>query len=437
MGTPVTGQIDPPFVLPIEQIVATQLGSVGGKAAQLAELSRIEGVRVPPGFCVSTDAFWSVVAATPSLGGGIDELSRYNPDNQDALRTLCATIREQIEAAPLPAGLATSVTRLIAASGAAAAWAVRSSATAEDLPGASFAGQYDTYLNVVGAPAVLRHISRCWASLFSERAVAYRARTGVDHRAAGMAVIVQRLLDPRSAGVLFTADPVTSDRTVACVEAVFGLGEALVSGRIEPDSYRVQHSTVISTSIGDKPFAVQAAADGGTAEIPVPDGRRRQPVLTDAEVLQLVELGRRIEARLGAPQDIEWCLVDDSFHIVQSRPITTLFPVPAAADDEYHVYVSVGHGQMMTDAMRPLGISVWRHTALIPMHAAGGRLFVDVTARLMSPTTRGPTLDVFGRGDPLMRDALETVLSRDDVLPAPAGDAPSAPPAGSMPADIE
>ena len=437
MGTPVTGQIDPPFVLPIEQIVATQLGSVGGKAAQLAELSRIEGVRVPPGFCVSTDAFWSVVAATPSLGGGIDELSRYNPDNQDALRTLCATIREQIEAAPLSAGLATSVTRLIAASGAAAAWAVRSSATAEDLPGASFAGQYDTYLNVVGAPAVLRHISRCWASLFSERAVAYRARTGVDHRAAGMAVIVQRLLDPRSAGVLFTADPVTSDRTVACVEAVFGLGEALVSGRIEPDSYRVQHSTVISTSLGDKPFAVQAAAEGGTAEIPVPDGRRRQPVLTDAEVLQLVELGRRIEARLGAPQDIEWCLVDDSFHIVQSRPITTLFPVPAAADSEYHVYVSVGHAQMMTDAMRPLGTSVWRHTALIPMHAAGGRLFVDVTARLMSPTTRGPTLDVFGRGDPLMRDALETVLARDGAFPAAAGAAPAAPPPGAPPPEIE
>jgi pyruvate,water dikinase len=437
MGARVAGQIDPPFVLLIEQIAATQLGSVGGKAAQLAELSHIEGVRVPPGFCVSTDAFWTAVAATPSLGGGIDELSRCNPDDGNELRTLGATIRRQIEAAPLPAGLGESVTRLIAASGEAAAWAVRSSATAEDLPGASFAGQYDTYLNVIGAPAVLRHISRCWASLFSERAVMYRARTGIGHRAAGMAVIVQRLLDPRSAGVLFTADPVTSNRTVACVEAVFGLGEALVSGRIEPDTYRVQHSTVISRSIGSKPFAVQAAAGGGTTEVPVPDGRRRQPVLTDPQVRQLVELGRRIEARLGAPQDIEWCLVDDSFHIVQSRPITTLFPVPAAADDGYHVYVSVGHGQMMTDAMRPLGISVWRHTALIPMHEAGGRLFVDVTARLASPTTRALTLDVFGRGDPLMRDALETVLSREGVLPAAADAAPAAPPPATPPPEIE
>ena len=437
MGARVAGQIDPPFVLLIEQIAATQLGSFGGKAAQLAELSRIEGVRVPPGFCVSTDAFWMAVAATPSLGDGIDELSRCNPDDRDALRTLCATIRGQIEAALLPTGLGESVTRLIAAGGEAAAWAVRSSATAEDLPAASFAGQYDTYLNVIGVPAVLRHISRCWASLFSERAVMYRARTGVGHLAAGMAVIVQRLLDPQSAGVLFTADPVTSNRTVACVEAVFGLGEALVSGRIEPDTYRVRHSTVISTSIGSKPFAVRAAADGGTAEVPVPDCRRRQPVLTDEQIVQLVELGRRIEARLGAPQDIEWCLVDGLFHVVQSRPITTLFPIPAAADDEYHVYVSVGHGQMMTDAMRPLGISVWRHTALIPMHEAGGRLFVDVTARLASPTTRALTLDVFGRGDPLMRDALETVLSRDGALPAAADAAPAGPPSATPPPEIE
>jgi pyruvate,water dikinase len=248
---------------------------------------------------------------------------------------------------------------------------------------------------------------------------------------------VQRLLAPQSAGVLFTADPVTGNRTVARVEAVFGLGEALVSGRVEADAYGVRDGSVVSTSIGTKSFAVQAAPGGGTAEVPIPPGRRRERVLTDAQVVRLAELGRRIEAHLGRPQDIEWCLVGDEFHIVQSRPITTLFPVPAAPDAQYRVYVSVGHAQMMTDPMRPLGISVWQHTALISMHEAGGRLFVDVTPRLASPTTRALTLDVFGRGDPLMRDALETVLSRDDVLPAPAGDAPPAPPAGSMSADIE
>jgi rifampicin phosphotransferase len=423
--------------VPIEQIGMARLASVGGKAAHLAELARIEGARVPAGFCVTTDAFWTMLAASPRLRDRIDELSRSDPDDRDAVRTLSAAIREEIEAAPLPTGLAESVTPLIAAHGDGAGWAVRSSATAEDLPAASSAGQHDTYLNVSGAPAILRHISRCWASLFSERAVAYRARNGVGHRSAGMAVIVQRLLTPQTAGVLFTADPVTGNRTVACVEAVFGLGEALVSGRVEADAYGVRDGSVVSTSIGTKPFAVQAAPGGGTAEVPIPPGRRRERVLTDAQVVRLVELGRRIEARLGRPQDIEWCLVGDEFHIVQSRPITTLFPVPAATYAQYRVYVSVGHAQMMTDPMRPLGISVWQHTALIPMHEAGGRLFVDVTPRLASPATRALTLDVFGRGDPLMRDALETVLSRDDVLPAPAGDAPPAPPAGSMPADIE
>jgi rifampicin phosphotransferase len=431
------GRIDPPCVVPIEQVGTARLASVGGKAAHLAELARIEGVHVPAGFCVTTDAFWTMLAANPQLRDRIDELSRSDPADRDAVRALSAAIREEIQAAPLPTGLAESVTPLIAAHGDGAGWAVRSSATAEDLPAASFAGQHDTYLNVSGAPAILRHISRCWASLFSERAVAYRARNGVDHRSAGMAVVVQRLLTPRSAGVLFTADPVTGNRTVACVEAVFGLGEALVSGRVEADVYGVRNGSVVSTAIGTKPFAVRAAPGGGTAEVPIPPGRRRERVLTDAQVVRLVELGRRIEAHLGRPQDIEWCLVGDEFHIVQSRPITTLFPVPAATDAQYRVYVSVGHAQMMTDPMRPLGISVWQHTALIPMHEAGGRLFVDVTPRLASPATRALTLDVFGRGDPLLRDALETVLSRDDVLPAPAADAPPAPPAGSMPADIE
>lgn len=437
MSAPTAVRIDPPYVVPIEQIGTRQLAAVGGKAAQLAELSRMPGVGVPPGFCVTTDAFWTVLASTPLLRDRIDELSSHDPADRESIRTLCEAIRAEIEAATLPDGLAASVTRLAAANGAEGAWAVRSSATAEDLPAASFAGQYDTYLNVTGTTEILRHISRCWASLFSERAVTYRARNGVDHRTVGMAVIVQRLLNPQSAGVLFTADPVTSNRRVACVEAVFGLGEALVSGRVEPDSYRVRDGDVFSRSIGTKPFAVQAAPGGGTAEVPIASGRRREPVLTDAQVVRLVELGRRIEAQLGRPQDIEWCLVDDSFHIVQSRPITTLFPVPASADAGYHVYVSVGHGQMMTDPMRPLGISVWQHTALVPMSEAGSRLFVDVTARLTSPVTRAVTLDVFGRGDPLIRDALETVLSRDGVLPTAGRNEPPAPPLVRTSADIE
>jgi pyruvate,water dikinase len=427
----------PRFVLPIELTGTAEMASVGGKAAQLGELSRIEGVRVPRGFCVTTDAFRTVLATTPAIRDRIEELSRSDPDDRDTVRTLSAAIREEIEGATLPAELTESITQLVAVNGEGTAWAVRSSAIAEDLPTASFAGQYDTYLNVTGAAAVMQHISRCWASAFSERAVSYRARNGVDHRTAPMAVIVQRLLRPQASGVLFTADPVTSNRTVACVEAVFGLGEALVSGRLDPDAYKVRAGKVIAATIGTKPFAIEPAAGGGTVDVTIPADRQGHPVLSDAQVVRLVELGRRIEAHLGRPQDIEWCLVDDAFHIVQSRPITTLFPIPTASDGGYHVYVSVGHAQMMTDAMRPLGLSVWQHTALIPMNDAGGRLFVDVTARLQSPATRAWTLDVFGRGDPLLRDALESVLSRGEFRVVPTGDAPPAPPRGVGPAEIE
>lgn len=406
------GQSDPPLVLPLDRVGADQAPAVGGKAAQLGELSHVEGVLVPPGFCVTTDAFRQALAAAPETGERIAALARADPADRAALSTLSAAVRRAIEAAPMPASLVGEITRLIAAQGEQTAWAVRSSATAEDLPRASFAGQHDTYLNVSGASDVLRSIRGCWASLFSERAVAYRAASGVDDTGAAMAVVVQRLLDPQAAGILFTADPVTSNRSVAYVEAVFGMGDAVVSGRVEADSYRVRDGRVLSAST------------------------RTTRVLTDAQVLRLVEIGRRIESHFERALDIEWCLVQGAFHIVQSRPITTLFPVPAATDGGFHVYVSVGHGQMMTDAMRPLGISVWRHTALIPMHEAGSRLFVDVTGRLASPATRAVTLDVFGRGDPLMRDALETVLA-EDVLPLSTGDAPGASAPTTPPAEIE
>ena len=160
-------------------------------------------------------------------------------------------------------------------------------------------------------------------------------------------------------------------------------------------------------------------------------------MLTDSQVQQIATLGRQIEAHFGAPQDIEWCLVDGGFQIVQSRPITTLFPIPRRDDGENHVYVSVGHGQMMTDPMKPLGLSMWKLTALPPMHVAGGRLFVDVTERLAAQASRPALLEAFGRGDPLIEDALRTVLARDGFLPMLPDDTPAVPPPGGPPASID
>ncbi|MFI6855067.1 rifamycin-inactivating phosphotransferase [Streptomyces sp. NPDC050416] len=418
------------YVRDLQETDETQVAVVGGKGAHLGRLSRIEGVRVPAGFCVTTEAFRRIMAEAPSVDDLLDRLSRVNPDDREAVRTLSAQIRRAIEDIAIPDELAAAITGALARHGEQAAYAVRSSATAEDLPTASFAGQQDTYLNVVGQEAVLRHVSRCWASLFTERAVTYRRRGGIDHRTVRMAVVVQRMVFPQAAGILFTADPVTGNRKVATVDAGFGLGEALVSGLVNPDVFKVRDGEVVARTIAAKQRAVHALPAGGTHEVAIDEQRREQPALTDEQVVRLVRLGRRIEAHFGRPQDIEWCLDGDDFHIVQSRPVTTLFPVPETGDQDNHVYVSVGHQQMMTDAMKPLGLSMWQLTAMVPMHEAGGRLFVDVTRRLASPASRAGLLDMVGRGDPLVRDALETVLDRDDFVPPLPDASPGGPPSG-------
>jgi len=424
------------YVLDLQETGEMLVAVVGGKGAQLAELSRIDGVRVPAGFCVTTDAFRRIMAEVPSASESLERLSRLNPDDREAIRALSAEIRRTIDAVAIPGDLATAITRALARFGEQAAYAVRSSATAEDLPTASFAGQQDTYLNVTGPAAILQHISRCWASLFNERAVLYRLRNGIDHRGVHMAVVVQQMVFPQAAGILFTADPVTGNRKVATVDASFGLGEALVSGLVNPDVFKVRDGEVVAKAVATKQLAVEARPAGGTHEVAIEAQQQTQPALTDTQVVRLVQLGRRIEAHFGRPQDIEWCLVDGGFQIVQSRPVTTLFPVPESGDQEHHVYISVGHQQMMTDAMKPLGISMWQLTAMAPMHEAGGRLFVDATKRLASPASRAGLLDVVGRSDPLTADALETVLDSGFIPTLPDG-GPGGPPFGSAPAPIE
>src|SRR5438045_5882477 len=202
------------YVLGLREIDQTQVAIVGGKGAELGELSRIEGIRVPAGFCLTTDAFRRIMAEAPSIEDRLDQLSRLNPDDREAIRTRSAEIRRTLEGIAIPGDLAAAITRALAQFGEQAAYAVRSSATAEDLPTASFAGQQDTYLNVVGPAAILQHVSRCWASLFTERAVIYRLRNGVDPRKVYMAVAVQQMVFPYSPGILFPAAPVTGNRKV-------------------------------------------------------------------------------------------------------------------------------------------------------------------------------------------------------------------------------
>src|SRR5919107_1044446 len=293
------------YVLGFQEINQTQVPVVGGKGAHLGELSRIEGLRVPAGFCVTTDAFQRIMAEAPSIDYRLDRLSRLKPDEREAIRALSAEIRRTPEGVALPDDLAGAITRPPPRLGEQAAYAVRSSATAEDLPTASFAGQQDTYLNVVGPAAILQHVSRCWASLFTERAVTYRLRNGLDHRKVHMAVVVQRMVFPQAAGILFTADPVAGNREVATVEASFGLGEALVSGLVNADVCKVRDGDVVARAVATKQLAIHASPASGTQEQAIEPERQEQPVLTDAQVVRLGQVGPGDETHLCRPPDNE------------------------------------------------------------------------------------------------------------------------------------
>jgi rifampicin phosphotransferase len=414
------------YTIRLQDAGGAAIARVGGKAASLGELGRIPGLRVPDGFCVTTDAFREIVAATPGLDELLENLAGLRADDRTGIAECSGGIRGAIEAASVPDEIARAIAARVAELGAHQAYAVRSSATAEDLPSASFAGQQDTYLNVVGAASLLQHVRRCWASLFTARAVTYRIERAFDPRKLHMAVVVQKMVFPQAAGVLFTADPASSDRTVVSIDATLGLGEALVSGLVNPDNYKVRGGALVGRTVATKALEIVPDESGGTTHRAVPAEARTSQALTDAQILELAQLGRRIEAHFGAPQDVEWCVEGGAFFIVQSRPITTLFPVPLAPDAEKHVYLSVGHQQMMTDALKPLGLSLFQLTAFGTMHAAGGRLFVDVSGALRTAGGRQGLLQAMAEHDPLTEDAIRTLLDRGDfILPLPAPDAPA------------
>ncbi|MBW4619611.1 MAG: phosphoenolpyruvate synthase [Cyanosarcina radialis HA8281-LM2] len=404
------------YVLGFQDIDRTKLAVVGGKGANLGELSKIEEIRVPDGFCISTEAFKRIIEETSSINELLDRLSVLKVEDRDKIGELCGEIRRIVEGIAIPEDINEEIARLLTKLGEKNAYAVRSSATAEDLPTASFAGQHDTYLNVIGKEAILKHIGKCWASLFTERAVIYRLQNGFDRRQVHMSVVVQKMVFPQASGILFTADPVTSNRKVLSIDASFGLGEALVSGLVNPDIYKVCNGKVIDKKISTKKLAIYALKDGGTKAQEIEPERQNRQVLTDEQILQLDRAGRKIEAYFVRPQDIEWCLVDDTFYIVQSRPIATLFPIPEANDRDNRVYISVSHQQMMTDPMKPLGLSFFLLTTRASMRQAGGRLFVDVTDMLASPAGRETILNVLGKSDPLIKDALTTIMERGDFI---------------------
>ncbi|MGH1041126.1 phosphoenolpyruvate synthase [Bacillus wiedmannii] len=427
------------FVLDFQEIENTQLALVGGKGLNLGELSSVQGIQVPEGFCVTTVGYEKAIEQNDELQTLLQQLTKLKREDRTQIGGISKKIREVIMAVEIPSEVVEAVAHYLSRFGNEHAYAVRSSATAEDLPYASFAGQQDTYLNIIGKEAILQHVRKCWASLFTERAVMYRMQNDFEHNQVSICVVVQKMVFPEASGILFTADPVTSNRKVVSIDASFGLGEALVSGLVSADNYKVKEGKITGKMIATKKLAIYALKEGGTETKQIDPAQQKLQTLSEQQILQLAQIGRQIESYFGCPQDIEWCVVDDTFYIVQSRPITTLYPIPEVNDGENHVYVSVGHQQMMTDPLKPLGMSLFQLTSFGQRFQAGGRLFVDVAQRLASPTSRELLLNMIGNSEPLIKDALTTVVERDDFITLLRDDekeksvGKSGPPASSQP----
>jgi rifampicin phosphotransferase len=407
------------LVLDFQKMNKTQLMLVGGKGINLGELSKIQGIQVPEGFCVTTVGYQKAIEQNETFEALLEKLIPLTVEDRAQIDEISQEIRQFIMEIDIPNDVIKAVSHFLSKYAVEHAYAVRSSATAEDLPHASFAGQHDTYLNAVGKEAILYHISKCWASLYTARAVTYRIQNQIDHRQVSLSVIVQRMVFPQASGILFTADPITFNRKLLSIDASFGLGEALVSGLVSADGYKVQGDQIVDKMIATKKLAIYGRKEGGTETKQLNPNQQTAQTLSDEQILQVSRIGRQIEAHFGYPQDIEWCLVDDTFYIVQSRAITTLFPIPDANDQENHVYVSVGHQQMMTDAIKPLGLSFFLLTTFAPMRKAGGRLFVDITANLASPVKREMLLKTIGGSEPLIKDALKTIIDRNFIKTLP------------------
>ncbi len=399
------------------------LANAGGKGANLSRLARA-GFNVPGGFVVTTAAYERFSASLRSYI--LKRLKSVSADDIDALEEASVEIRGWFRSMPMPEDIAAAIRAAYAgllgdrvSNVSRQAVAVRSSATAEDLPEMSFAGQQDTYLNIIGEDALLEAVVNCWSSLWTARAIGYRARNSISQGDIALAVVVQTMVQSEVSGVMFTANPLTGLRSEIVIDATFGLGEALVAGQVEPDHYVVSHLgaeeglQVREKKLGAKALTIQSRPGGGIEKIE--SEASGQQALSDENILVLAELGARVAALYNVPQDIEWALADKKFYLLQSRPITSLYPLPEGLPAEpLKVMFSFGAAQGMLDPLTPLGrdgicsfvLSIGgrlgHRLTLETQQAfliAGERIYINITNFIRSPLGQ--------RGLPLIMSALE------------------------------
>lgn len=417
-------------LLPLESPLA-DLQIAGGKGANLAHLVRA-GLPVPQGFIITTPAYRQFIA-TNGLEAHITALlAGAENAKADELEALSTQLRALFDPTRLPTSLAQAVMRAYHALGQPPV-AVRSSATAEDLPEMSFAGQQDTYLNVVGEKALQEAIVYCWSSLWTARAIGYRQRNHIPHAEVALAVVVQCMVESQVSGVLFTANPLSGLRSETVMDATLGLGEALVSGRVEPDHYVVDmtQGRIVSKTLGAKRLSLHGEQSGGMCAMEA--DRSQIQALPDDAILELAQLGRQVDALYPFPQDIEWAWQNGKFYLLQARPITALFPLPENLPTEpLKVLFSFGAVQGMLEPMTPIGrdaicgivaaasslfrIHVTAETQRV-LYTAGERLWANITTLIRNSFGRKAAQTALGLVEPSVRQAFEQVMDDPRLQP--------------------
>lgn len=425
------------YTLPLNSSAA-DLAAVGGKGINLMRLAQ-SNFPVPPGFILTTSAyreFFDSHQLAPRIRQILQQAGRTGLDDPETLEAVSASIRAHFETADFLPAAADELRRRYAELGSLPV-AVRSSATAEDLPELSFAGQQDTYLNVMGADELIRAVMRCWSSLWTARAIGYRARNGIDHLDTALAVVVQCMVNSRVSGVMFTANPVSGLRSETVIDAVYGLGEGLVSGRVAPDHYVVDttNGRLVEKTRGAKAEAARSAPQGGV--IWTAEAAADRQVLDDDLIRTLAEMGSQVAARYGVPQDIEWAEENGSIYLLQTRAVTSLFPVPEGMGaDPLKVMFSFAAVQGILDPITPLGRSMlcllfamgasmfgYRVTpeTQTALYSAGERLWANITGPVRNSLGRKVIQAALGLVEPSVQQALRLVLDDPRLQPERQG----------------
>jgi rifampicin phosphotransferase len=413
------------YTLYFEEIGKKDLPLVGGKGANLGEMTKA-GFTVPYGFCVTTESYKEFIEHN-NLSNFISQTIK--DANLDNISQIGDEIRKKLIQCDIPELIEQEIVRAVNKIGSEGYYAVRSSATAEDLAFASFAGQQDTYLNIKGEKTILDAVRDCWASLFTDRAILYRIQNKIEHEKVYMSVVVQKMVLPEVSGIMFTADPVSGHRGIVSIDASYGLGEALVSGLVSPDLYKFnkRSSMIDSKTIAEKKLAIMPVEGGGTEKVEITGEKSTNQVMEDSQIKNLAELGVKIEKHYGCPQDIEWCMEKGKLYIVQSRAITSLFPMPSPIpkDDALHAYVSFNHFQVMTDPISPLGIDMLRLIFSFDkmttstdeykfVKSAAGRIYLDLSVLLQYKKLGKGFASFAKNADALISTALFELMSRPD-----------------------